>query len=150
MLSYVFYGKGPTMQDEMRGRRMKKNGLKVFIAAVLLGASCTTPRQDVTVDPLSKVEFTLVHLDTDGLRGPADGKVDMSYEFAIPKTQDCIAEVRAIDPTVQIMCGSPGRIGAGENECLCIGSTHQPNYREVIENLAKLPYMKRMIQCHFE
>ena len=127
-----------------------KTVLNAIIIAGLFCTSCTTPHHDTAIEPWSKVEFGLDHLDKDGLRGPADGKVDMSYEFAIPKTQDCIAEVKAIDPTVQIMCGSRGRIGAGENECLCIGSTHQPDYRKVVENLAKLPYVKRMIQCHFE
>jgi len=127
-----------------------KTALNAIIITGLLCASCTRSHKDAAVDPWSKVEFRLDHLDTDGLRGPADGKVDMSYEFAIPKTDVCIAEVKAIDPTVQISCGSRGRIGAGKDECLCIGSTHQPQYRHVIENLAKLPYIKRMIECHFE
>ena len=97
-----------------------------------------------------KVEFDLAQLDAEGLRGPADGKVAVSYEFCIPNTDECKARVKAIDPTVQFMPGSRGRIGAGKQECLCIGSTHQKNFRQVLQALANLPYVARIIECHFE
>jgi len=101
-------------------------------------------------DSSSKVEFDLSVLDKDGLRGPADGKVAVSYEFSIPDSDVCRAEIRAIDPTVQFMPGSRGRIGAGKNECLCIGSTHQENFREVLRALSEKSYISRIIECHFE
>ena len=41
------------------------------------------------------------------------------------------AEVNAIDPSVQFMPGSPGRIGAGKDECLCVGATRK-GYLEVL------------------
>ncbi|MDP6630797.1 MAG: hypothetical protein QGH42_07060 [Kiritimatiellia bacterium] len=97
-----------------------------------------------------KVELDLSRLDADGLRGPADGKVAVSYEFAIPNRAECRAEVTAIDPTVEFMAGSPGRIGATRQQCLCIGSTHQKNYADVIRALADLSYIERIIECHFE
>jgi len=97
-----------------------------------------------------KIELDLAVLDSDGLRGPPDGKVAVSYEFSIPNTDACRAEVKAIDRTVQFMAGSRGRIGAGEGECLCIGSTHQERFREVLHALAELPYIERIIECHFE
>jgi len=81
-------------------------------------------------DPWSKVELDLTALDEAGLRGPPDGKVAVAYEFAIPDTATHRAEIAAIDPTVQFMPGSRGRIGAGEGQCLCIGSTHQDNYQD--------------------
>jgi hypothetical protein len=59
------------------------------------------------------VELDLAQLDKDGLRGPPDGKVAVSYEFSIPNTNACKAEVKAIDPTIQFMPGSRGRIGEG-------------------------------------
>ncbi len=34
---------------------------------------------------MQKVELDLARLDADGLRGPPDGKVSVSYEFCIPK-----------------------------------------------------------------
>jgi len=108
-------------------------------------------RTDSPVDVnLQKIEFNMAQLDAAGLRGPADGKVALSYEFCIPHTEACLAEVKSIDPTVQFMAGSPGRIGAGKGQCLCIGSTHQPNYRGVLLKLVNLPYVSRIIECHFE
>jgi hypothetical protein len=97
-----------------------------------------------------KVELDLQSIDRDGLRGPADGRAAVSYEFAIPNTDDCKAEVRAIDPTVKFMPGSQGRIRAPQTGCLCIGSTHQAGYRDVLRKLAELPYVERIIECHFE
>jgi hypothetical protein len=101
-------------------------------------------------DPWRKVGVDLQSIDPDGLRGPADGKVAVSYEFAIPNTEACRAQVRAVDPTVQFMPGSQGRVRSPGTGCLCIGSTHQPNYREVLRRLAELPYVERIIECHFE
>ena len=97
-----------------------------------------------------KIELDLTALDKDGLRGPPDGKVAVSYEFCIPDTPACQAEVRAIDPTVQFMPGARGRAGVREGECLCIGSTHQKNVRDVLQRLAGLPYVARIRECHFE
>ncbi|MDP6722960.1 MAG: hypothetical protein QGF59_30130, partial [Pirellulaceae bacterium] len=113
----------------------------------------TQPARDaspvVPPDRITKVELDLTKLDKDGLRGPPDGKVSVSYEFCMPNTDKCKAQVKAIDPTVQFMPGSRGRIGAGKNECLCIGET-RANYRDVLNRLAELPYIKRIIECHFE
>jgi len=97
-----------------------------------------------------KIEFDLTQLDKNGLRGPANGKVSVSYEFAIPNTDKHKAAVKAIDRTVKFMPGSRGRIRAGRNQCLCVGSTHQKNYKQVLRQLASLPYIARIIECHFE
>ena len=101
-------------------------------------------------DPWQKIEIDLQSLAPDGLRGPADGKVAVSYEFAIPNTEACKAQVRTIDPTVQFMPGSQGRIGVPKTGCLCIGSTHQAGYRDVLRRLAELPYVERIVECLFE
>ena len=121
-----------------------------LFAALLLCVSCAQTKPSAQPDAGGKVEFDLAQLDADGLRGPADGKVAVSYEFCIPNTDECKAQVRAIDHTVQFMPGSRGRIGAGKQECLCIGSTHQRNFRQVLQVLASLAYVKRIIECHFE
>ena len=99
--------------------------------------------------PSPKIELDLTKLDANGLRGPADGKVSVAYEFCIPNTDKCKAQVKAIDPGVRLMPGSRGRIGAGKDECLCVGETGA-NYRTVLKRLADLPYIKRIIECHFE
>ena len=101
-------------------------------------------------DIWKKVEIDLGQIDAAGLRGPADGKVAVAYEFSIPDAEDARNQVAAIDKTVQFMPGSRGRIGALPDECLCIGSTHQPEYRQVLFRLASLPFIKRIIVCDFE
>ena len=122
----------------------------IFVFSMLFcTVSCmTTPRR--IADSLPKIEMDLLSIGPSGLRGPADGRVAVSYEFAIPNTEECRAEVRAIDPTVEFMAGSPGRIGAPRSGCLCIGSTHQPNYRDVLRRLVELPYIERIVECYFE
>jgi len=122
-------------------------------AAVPTTAPATAPDSRPTTmpaDPMRKVELDLSRLDKNGLRGPADGKVAVAYEFKIPNTPECKRQVRAIDRTVQFMPGSRGRIDTGRGECLCIGSTHQKNFRHVLRRLAALPYVERIIECHFE
>ena len=98
----------------------------------------------------SKLALDLTALDAAGLRGPADGKVAVSYEFSIPDTPECRAAVVRIDHTVELMPGARGRIGSGPGEILCIGSTHQPDYAAVLASLAALPYVARIIECHHE
>lgn len=96
------------------------------------------------------IEIDLDTLDADGLRGPPDGKVAVAYEFTVVDTPAGRARVRGVDATVEFMPGSRGRIGAGPGECLCIGSTHQPRWRAVLEALAALPDVTRIIECHRE
>jgi len=94
----------------------------------------------------AKITLDLKQLDDQGLLGDGTGKVAVGYEFAIPSTPECRQRVKAIDPSIQFMPQSPGRIGATKDQCLCIGSTHQQNYREVLSNLACLPFVARIIQ----
>jgi hypothetical protein len=48
------------------------------------------------------------------------------------------------------MPGSKGRIGAGEGQVLCIGSTHQANYRAILLGLARLDFIDRIAECFYE
>ncbi len=132
-------GHGP---EKMNPRNLATCGL------LLLAIACSDRAE--RSDPLAGVEINLDTLDEDGLRGPPDGKVAVAYEFTIPDRDDCRAEVRRIDPSVRFMPGSPGRIGAGDGECLCVGSTHQRDHQRVLESLIGLPYVDRIIECHFE
>jgi hypothetical protein len=123
----------------------------ILAVATVLLTGCESDSSGFDPQSLSsKVELDLSLLDNDGLRGPPHGKVAVAYEFAIPDRDRCRDEVAAIDPTVRFMAGSPGRVGAGEGRCLCIGSTHQENYREVLRRLAMLPYLDRIVECYFE
>ena len=121
----------------------------LFVLPGLILAGCGTPPQP-PFDPRAKIELDLEALDADGLRGPPDGKVAVDYEFAIPDTPAAREAVTRIDPSVELMPGSRGRIGAQPGECLCIGSTHQPRHREILLALARLPEIARIIECHHE
>lgn len=97
-----------------------------------------------------KMGFDLSELDENGLIGPPDGKVAVSYEFCVPKDERRVDEVRTIDPSVAIQAGSPGRVGCGPTQVLCIGSTHQPNFREILSRLCELEYITRIERAFFE
>jgi len=101
-------------------------------------------------DPWKKVTFDISGLTKDGLRGPPDGRRAVSYEFCIPNTDVAKAKVKAIDPTVKFMAGSRGRIGCTRDQCLCIGSTHQKDFKSVLRALAELPFIERIDECFFE
>jgi len=128
-----------------------KPTIPMLLIMLTLTAACDPiGARNAGADPSAKIELDLAALDEHGLRGPADGKVSMAYEFAIPDTAECRAQVQAIDPTVQFYSGSRGRIGAGEDECLCIGETYQPDYAQVLYRLAELPFIDRIAPCYFE
>ena len=92
----------------------------------------------------TKIHFDLSEFNDDGLYGPPEGLRAAMYEFCIPAHADLAAEVASIDPTVQIYASSPGRIGCSRDEDLCIGSTGQPGFREVLANLVQLEYVSRI------
>jgi hypothetical protein len=100
--------------------------------------------------PISKITFDLAKLNKDGLYGPPDGLRSLHYEFCIPGDPAHEAQVRSIDPTVEIAKKSRGRIGCTAGEFLCIGNTHQSKFKKVLHRLANLPYVKRIDQTSFE
>ncbi len=97
-----------------------------------------------------KLDFDLAELDDNGLIGPPDGKVAVSYELCVPRDQKLVDEVRSIDPSIAIHADSRGRIGCSPMEVLCLGSTHQRGFREVLEKLCGLPYVRRIERTWFE
>lgn len=99
---------------------------------------------------LAKIKFDLGDIRSDGLRGPVDGLVSVSYEFCVPKDEKTLAEVKKVAPGVTIHAGSRGRIGCTEDQVLCIGSTSGENWREVLLGIAGLGYVAEIRECHFE
>ena len=122
--------------------------LSIVLVAVCVG--CNSLSTGGEPSPLEKITFDLSDLDDEGLRGPLDGKVAVAYEFCIPDTLEHRAEVKSIDPTVEFLPGARGRIGCKKGQCLCIGSTHQENFRTVLRGLAARPYIARIDECFFE
>jgi hypothetical protein len=66
------------------------------------------------VHPMAKITFNLTQLNKDGLYGPPDGLRAMHYEFCIPGDPAYEAQVRNIDPTIEVTKKSRGRIGCSE------------------------------------
>jgi hypothetical protein len=97
-----------------------------------------------------KIRFELDQLDESGLLGPDDGKRALSYEFCVPDLPDYLAEVARIDSSAQGQPGGRGRIGCGDGESLFVSDTHRPDFRTVLQQLAKLPYIRRIEQAFFE
>lgn len=105
---------------------------------------------DVLMKSQETITFDVTSLDDEGLYGPPNGKRALSYEFCVPGLKQYTSQVTQIDSTVQCMSESPGRIGCGSHDYLCIGDTHQTNFRDVLRGLAKLPYVTRIDQSFFE
>ncbi|MEX0271994.1 hypothetical protein AB3R30_22980 [Leptolyngbyaceae cyanobacterium UHCC 1019] len=90
-----------------------------------------------------KITFDLGKISTEGLVGTAGSLRSLSYEFCIPVNEKRLAEVRAIDLSVQIS-RSPGRIGCTKDHYLVIGHTHQARWRDVLMAIARLDYVQRI------
>jgi len=111
--------------------------------------SKTRTREETAV-ALAKIKFNLDDIRPDGLRGPDDGLVSVSYEFCVPNDEKMLAEVRRIAPGVAIHAGSKGRIGCGEDQALCIGTTAGPDWRQELMGIAELGYVVEIAECYFE
>jgi len=123
----------------------------VFCSLVLLGCSGSKSAYIPQPELREKVEFSFAGVNKAGLTGSAAGKVALYYEFCIPKEDSCRAQVQQIDTTVIIQDRSPGRVGCKPGaQLLCIGNTHQPDYRRVVYRLAALPYVDRIERTYFE
>jgi hypothetical protein len=123
---------------------MGRYNMTLTVAVMILLTACPAAVKE------SAIHFDLRQLNSEGLRGPADGLRALHYEFCIPDRADVIREVRAIDPTLQIQRSSPGRVGCGAGEILCLGHTHQARFREVLERLARHPQVGEIQEAVFE
>lgn len=107
---------------------------------LLLGSGCHRQFNKTITVPLEA-------LDRNGLRG---GEVTVHYEFCIPKDEKMADRVRRIDRTIELYPYSRGRSGCDDARYLCIGHTGQPRYRRTLRRLARLPFVHRIRECHFE
>jgi hypothetical protein len=99
---------------------------------------------------LSKVTFDLDRLNDDGLVGPPNGLRSLMYEFCIPSDSASVRKVHEIDSSVRLYSESPGRIGCGDGQTLCIGETHHPGWRAVLDQLSSLGYIERIDESFAE
>jgi hypothetical protein len=128
-------------------------GVLCLLVAMVLGfgqIQIHAGKVETLVDPRSKISFDLGQLNDLGLYGSPSGLRALDYEYCIPADPAFEAQVKAIDPTIVIFAGSKGRVGCSQGEKLCIGNTHQPEFKTVLLKLAGLPYVKKINQCFYE
>lgn len=107
-------------------------------------ASAQSPEGPATI------RFDLSRLNDSGLHGPPGGLRALSYEYCVPSGEKYVNEVKSIDPGATVYSRSRGRIGCAGDQALVTGNTHQPRFREILENLAALPYVTRIDESFFE
>ncbi len=112
---------------------------------ILLGIS--NCNQGISKKTIRKIEFDQTMLDKNGM---LNSEVALDYEFCIPMDEAKVAEVKSIEPDVNIPRMAKGRIGCTKEEYLCIVSTKGPQWKEKLYTIASLPYVKRIIQTHYE
>jgi len=100
--------------------------------------------------PAARIAFDLDRLDSSGLKGPPDSRRALHYELCIPDRPEAAQAVTVIDLTPQMHRGPPGRVGCGLGTLLCVGHTHRPGYRAVLERLAALPFVPEIREAFFE
>jgi hypothetical protein len=126
---------------------------RVWALFALAGiAGCASGPMRLVPPPATspKITFDVSGIDSEGLQGPPGGQVAVSYEFCIPDSPQASAEVQRVDPTARCTAGSRGRIGCTPEQALCIGSTHQANWADVLNALAALPFIERIDRSYFE
>jgi hypothetical protein len=123
---------------------LSKSFYRTFaITGLILTAIAATP-QTMRADSIrDKITFDLSAISPEGLIGNQQSLRSVGYEFCIPAQPDTRKEVKAIDQTVQFS-RSRGRIGCQNHQYLCIGETHQPEWKTVLLKLAELDYVKRI------
>jgi len=97
-----------------------------------------------------KITFDLDQIGEDGLGNHPGSKVAIDYEYCIPADEQHAALVRKIDPSLKIMKRSRGRIGCNENQWLCMGNTHQENWRKILLKLAEEEFVQQIDRTFFE
>jgi hypothetical protein len=125
------------------------DGIVLAILLILL-IHCGKKQEKAQDDPIKKIKFDLSQLNENGLYGPRDGLRALHYEFCIPANEKLMEAVKTLDPSLEIVLSSSGRVGCSKSEFLCLGNTHQENYREILLKLAKLPYVESIEQSFFE
>jgi len=122
----------------------------IVIAALMSGCHIAPERSMADPHEAAKIKFPLDNIHADGLRGPPDGLVAVSYEFCVPANDQAYQEVQRIDKSTSINSRSPGRIACTANQSLAIGNTYQKHWRAVLKELSSLAYITEIRECFFE
>jgi len=124
--------------------------LKLSLVAILIItiASCSLFKSKAVKQAESKMNFEFSKLDKNGLikkRG-----ISLAYEFCIPNNETYLNKIKEIDESISIYKSGSGRIGCSNNEILCIGETHNKDYKRILTQIAELEYVKSINESFFE
>lgn len=126
------------------------------LAWLMMGLSFAVCSQDpprwdglTDTDWKAKIGFDPGLVGANGLIGPSSGRRALDYELCVPDLVLYREQVRSIDATLRFS-RSPGRVGCAGDELLVIGDSHRPGFQSIIEQLARLPYVKRIDRAWFE
>jgi hypothetical protein len=124
--------------------------LKLSLEAILIItiASCSLFKSKAVKQAESKMNFEFSKLYKNGLikkRGTS-----LAYEFCIPNNETYIDKIKEIDESISIYKSGSGRIGCSNNEILCIGETHNKDYKRILTQIAELEYVKSINESFFE
>ncbi len=97
-----------------------------------------------------KITFDLNLIGEDGLTKNPGGEVAIDYEYCIPADEKRAAELKKIDPSLKIHHKAKGRIGCSQSQWLCMGNTHQENWRKILLQITELDYVKQIDRTFFE
>ena len=124
--------------------------LKLSLVAILIItiASCSLFKSKAVKQAESKMNFEFSKLYKNGLikkRGTS-----LAYEFCIPNNETYLDKIKEIDESISIYKSGSGRIGCSNNEILCIGETHNKDYKRILTQIAELEYVKSINESFFE
>ncbi len=133
---------------------MTKQISKLAIFFCVISLLCLSAKCNNNKNPLPqnspKITFDLDQIGKDGLGTQAGSKVAIDYEYCIPAEEKYAAIVRKIDPQLKIMKSSRGRIGCTKSQWLCMGNTHQKDWRKILIQLAELDFVAQIDRTFFE
>lgn len=126
------------------------NIIKISLSLLLITffISCSIFRSKEYKQAEEKMNFSFSKLDKKGLikeRGTS-----LAYEFCIPNNEQNLNKIKSIDETIAVYKSSKGRIGCGKDEILCIGETVDKDYKKILIEISKLPYVKSINESFFE
>jgi hypothetical protein len=114
---------------------------------VLFCVSAFACNKEINKAMLQKIQFDYSRIDVEGLR---NGEVAVDYEFCIPASEEILEEVTGIDAGIKVMKSSKGRIGCTTQQWLIINSTHSRGWKEKLYTFARLEYVDRIVETHYE
>jgi hypothetical protein len=125
--------------------------LKICFLSLLFLFACNTPKgSEASPEAMAKIKFDITQIDEQGLIGPVSGKVALDYEFCIPRSEEHTAIIKQINPKIKISPKSRGRIGCTRSEQLCIGTTAQENWKNILMETAKLNFVEKIERTFYE